>query len=112
MATQVGAWLKIDVPFPGTLFSFTVVLWSVKRQEIIALSMTEAEYAAATHAAREALWLRSAYPCFLTLRSHARCHNPFILYIPYVLSRAHPFIPLISARVFSYSWFSYYSATA
>ena len=35
------------------------VSWSAKRQEIIALSTTEAEYVAATHAAKEALWLRS-----------------------------------------------------
>jgi hypothetical protein len=75
------------------------------------LSMTEAEYAAATHAAREALWLRSAYPYFPTLRSHARCHKPFILYIPYVLAREPPFIPPISTRIFSYLWSSHYSAT-
>ena len=35
------------------------VSWSAKRQEIIALSTTEAEYVAITHAAKEALWLRS-----------------------------------------------------
>ncbi len=35
------------------------VLWSAKRQEIISLSTTESEYVAATHAAKEALWLRS-----------------------------------------------------
>ncbi|KAF5378500.1 hypothetical protein D9615_007118 [Tricholomella constricta] len=35
------------------------VSWSAKRQDIIALSTTEAEYVAATHAAKEALWLRS-----------------------------------------------------
>ncbi|KAF5383863.1 hypothetical protein D9615_003633 [Tricholomella constricta] len=35
------------------------ISWSAKRQEIIALSTTEAEYVAATHAAKEALWLRS-----------------------------------------------------
>jgi len=35
------------------------VSWSTKRQEIIALSTTEAEYVAITHAAKEALWLRS-----------------------------------------------------
>ena len=35
------------------------VSWSAKRQEIIALSTTEAEYVAITHAAKEAIWLRS-----------------------------------------------------
>lgn len=35
------------------------VSWSAKRQEIISLSTTESEYIAATHAAKEALWLRS-----------------------------------------------------
>ena len=34
------------------------VSWSAKRQEIIALSTTEAEYIAITHAVKEALWLR------------------------------------------------------
>ena len=35
------------------------VSWSAKRQEIIALSTTEAEYVAITHASKEALWLHS-----------------------------------------------------
>ena len=33
------------------------VSWSAKRQELISLSMTESEYVAITHAAKEALWL-------------------------------------------------------
>ena len=37
----------------------STVLWSAKRQEIISLSTTESEYMAATHAAKEALWLCS-----------------------------------------------------
>ncbi|KAJ8456406.1 hypothetical protein ONZ45_g18732 [Pleurotus djamor] len=35
------------------------VSWAAKRQEIVSLSTTESEYIAATHAAKEALWLRS-----------------------------------------------------
>jgi len=33
------------------------VLWSLKKQELVTLSTTEAEYVAATHAAKEAVWL-------------------------------------------------------
>ena len=35
------------------------VSWSAKCQEIVLLSTTESEYIAATHAAKDALWLRS-----------------------------------------------------
>jgi hypothetical protein len=35
------------------------VSWSTKWQDIVALCTTEAEYMAATHAAKEALWLQS-----------------------------------------------------
>ena len=35
------------------------ITWSSKKQHIIALSSTEAEYIALTHTAKEALWLRS-----------------------------------------------------
>lgn len=35
------------------------VSWSSKKQELVTLSTAEAEYVAATHAAKEAMWLRS-----------------------------------------------------
>jgi hypothetical protein len=41
------------------LFDGSVVSWSTKRQEIVSLLTTEGEYIAATHAAKEALWLCS-----------------------------------------------------
>ena len=34
------------------------VSWSSKKQELVTLSTAEAEYIAATHAAKEAIWLR------------------------------------------------------
>ena len=35
------------------------VSWSAKHQEIVSLSTTKSEYIAATHTAKEALWLQS-----------------------------------------------------
>ena len=40
-------------------FGCGAISWSSKKQYIIALSSTEAEYIAQTHAAKEALWLRT-----------------------------------------------------
>ena len=44
-----------------TRFAFLVdggaILWGLKKQELITLSMAESKYIAAIHAAKEALWL-------------------------------------------------------
>ena len=45
-------------------FEGSLVSWSAVKQKSIALSSTEAEYYAMTHAFKEALWLRS-FLCFL-----------------------------------------------
>ncbi|KAF2320532.1 hypothetical protein GH714_028041 [Hevea brasiliensis] len=44
----------------SNIFSFGsgAITWSSKKQETVALSLSKAEYAAATSAARQALWLR------------------------------------------------------
>lgn len=41
------------------LFDGGAVSWSSKKQSIVALSSTEAEYIATTHAAKEAIWIRA-----------------------------------------------------
>ena len=41
------------------LIDSSAMSWASKKQEIVSLSMTESEYIAATHAMKEALWLRS-----------------------------------------------------
>jgi len=43
------------------------VSWLLKKQELMTLSTTEAEYVAATHAAKEAVWLRQLLGDILTL---------------------------------------------
>ena len=45
----------------GYLFHFRqgAISWSSKKQNIIALSSTEAEYIAQTHAAKEAMWMKN-----------------------------------------------------
>ncbi|GLB43841.1 putative encoded by [Lyophyllum shimeji] len=58
------------------------VSWSAKRQEIIALSTTETEYVAATHAAKEALWLRSLISQLFNARTkHIDIRFHFICWI-------------------------------
>jgi hypothetical protein len=51
------------------------ISWSSKKQPIVALSTTEAEYIAATHAAKEAIWIRM----FLTEITRLLAH-PTTLY--------------------------------
>ena len=43
----------------GYVFSLFggAVSWMIKRQSVVALSTTEVEYMAATHASKEAVWL-------------------------------------------------------
>ena len=52
------------------------VSWSTKKQHIISLSTTEAEYVAATHAAKEALWLRT----FIDQVFGGNIEKPMMLY--------------------------------
>ena len=40
-------------------YGWGTVLWSLKKQNIIALSSTKAEYIVQTHAAKEGIWLKS-----------------------------------------------------
>ena len=51
------------------------VSWSSKKQELVTLSTTEAEYMAATHAAKEAVWL-----CRLMAELFLPPHEPTTLY--------------------------------
>ena len=46
------------IPGYAFLLNGGAILWSSKKQEIIALLMTEAEYVATTHTAKEGLWLQ------------------------------------------------------
>ena len=40
-------------------FGIRAISWSSKKQGVVSLSSTEAEYVAQTHAAKEGIWLRS-----------------------------------------------------
>ena len=55
------------------------ISWSLKKQELITLSTAEAEYVAATHATKEALWLHKLLhelmPNELTLPTTIHCDN-------------------------------------
>ena len=54
-----GAWQDHRRAISGYVFMIDggAVLWLSKKQELVTLSMTEAEYVATTHAAKEVIWL-------------------------------------------------------
>jgi Reverse transcriptase (RNA-dependent DNA polymerase) len=54
------------------------VSWSAKRQEIVSLSTTESKYMAVTHAAKEALWLRSLIHDPTTFWDHPITHHTLL----------------------------------
>lgn len=49
------------------------VSWSSKKQELVTLSTTEAEYVAQTHAAKEAVWLRGFF--YRIIWTHGRSYH-------------------------------------
>ena len=51
------------------------VSWVSKKQELVTLSTTEAEYVAATHAAKEGIWLHHLVRDVFCLLSHPTCQN-------------------------------------
>jgi hypothetical protein len=55
-ASQEGQHLISSFSFH---YRYGAISWSSKKQAIVALSSTEAEYIAETHAAKEALWLKT-----------------------------------------------------
>ena len=54
------------------------ISWSSKKQELVTLSTTEAEYVALTHAAKEALWLRQFFLSCL-LQKETRLERMYIV---------------------------------
>ena len=58
-----GALQKHHLAISGQIFLVDggAVFWSSKKQELVTLSTTEAEYIAATHAAKKIIWLQ----CFI-----------------------------------------------
>ena len=57
-STQEDWWAIYGYAF---LIDGSAISWSAKRQELVTLSTAEAKYVAATHAAKEALWLHKLF---------------------------------------------------
>ena len=55
----------------------SVISWSSKKQELVTLSTMEAEYVAATQAAKEAMWLRAL---FGEIFPHVTINNPTTIF--------------------------------
>ena len=51
-----------------------VISWKAELQDIVALSMTEAEYMAAVEASKEDLWLRELVETFSIIQDSIRVH--------------------------------------
>jgi len=56
MQTGLEIWIKEDIQV-GMCF-IGAISWMSKRQSVVALSTTEVEYMAATHARKEEFWLQ------------------------------------------------------
>ena len=52
-----------------------VISWKAKLQDIVALSMTEAEYMAVVEALKEALWLRRLVETFDIIQVRVHCDS-------------------------------------
>jgi len=67
------------------LLGGTAISWKSKKQSLIALSTTEAEYVAASEASQEGVWLRhilsEIHKTFLTLEDSPSTSPPIVLYI-------------------------------
>jgi hypothetical protein len=62
------------------LLSGTAISWKTRKQTIVALSTTEAEYIAASEAAREAIWLQRLHDDLITLSPLPSQSSPTIVF--------------------------------
>ena len=80
-------WARQEHRHSTSGFVFTLnggaISWSSKKQPIIALSSTEAEYIALTHAAKEAIWYRHLFHSI-----HLPLHHPITLYCDNIALRS------------------------